>query len=391
MDPKKIVIVGGNAGGGLMAGRLARMLPKDEVQITVLDKLGKVEFQPSFTYVALGNRTKEQVSKDFNNIARENVKPIKAEVTKVDAANRIVYTSNGQFNYDYLVLSPGVQINEAQFKGHEDTYHFWDMEGSLRLKSALSKFRKGKIVISVASPVYKCPPVPWEMSMLLHEYFTNKGLRNDVEITVAHPMGRQFEMFGPNIADPLGQWLNDMKINGHYKFMPQYADPVKHELVGQNNESIKYDLAIVSPIQTAPDFITSNDDLKSKVNWANVDVRNFRNPKFDDIYAIGDVISPTLGMGMAGAFAHFEADTAATFITDDITGSYLTLPFNPVAMCAMEGGSYGWVAYCDFGNKLKDPTYNFNDCTLMGRGRIYKVLHSVYEKYYYATILRGRV
>lgn len=391
MEPKKVVIVGGNAGGGLIAGRLARMLPKDEVQITVLDKRGKVEFQPSFTYVALGNRTQEQISKDFNSMARENVKPIKAEVTKVDASNRIVYTNSGQLNYDYLVLSPGVQLNETQFKGYEDTYHFWNLEGALRLRSALSKFKKGKIVISVASPIYKCPPVPWEMSMLLHEYFTNKGLRDGVEITVAHPMGKQFEMFGPNISDPLGKWMEEMKINGHYNFLPQYADPVSHELIGQTNESIKYDLAIVSPIQTAPDFVASNDDLKSKVNWANVNARNFRNPKFDDIYAIGDVISPTLGMGMAGAFAHFEADTAASFIADDVTGSYLTLPFNPVAMCAMEGGSYGWVAYCDFGKKLKDPNYFFNDCTLMGRGRIYKVLHSIYEKYYYATILRGRV
>ncbi|MGC8547166.1 MAG: NAD(P)/FAD-dependent oxidoreductase [Thermoplasmata archaeon] len=391
MTSKNIVIVGGNAGGGLMAGRLARMLPKDQVNITVLDKLGKVEFQPSFTYVALGNRTEEQVSKDFTPMARENVKPIKAEVTKVDAANRTVYTSNGQYKYDILVLSPGVQLNDSKFKGHEDTYHFWDMQSSLRLRSALSKFKKGKIVISVASPIYKCPPVPWEMSMLLHEYFTNKGIRNDVDITVAHPMGRQFEMFGPNIADPLGNWMSDMKINGHYKFLPAYADPVKHELVGQNNESIKYDMAIVSPIQTAPDFVTSNDDLKSKVGWADTNYKNFRNSKYDDIYSIGDVISPTLGMGMAGAFTHFEADTVATFIADDVIGSYLTLPFNPVAMCAMEGGSYGWVAYCDFGKKLRDPNYAFNDCSVMGRGRIYKMLHSVYEKYYYATILRGRV
>ena len=391
MNAKRVIIVGGNAGGGLLAGRLARIIPKDQVNITVLDKLGRIEFQPSFTYVALGNRTAEQVSKDFTPMARENVKPVKAEVTKVDAANRTVYAGNDKYEYDILVLSPGVQLNDSKFKGYEDTYHFWDLQSALKLRSAISKFRKGRIVISVASPIYKCPPVPWEMSMLLHEYFTNRGIRNDIDITVAHPMGKQFEMFGPNIAEPLGQWMNDMNIHGVYKFTPAYADPLKHEIVGQNGESVKYDLAIVAPIQTAPDFVTSNDDLRSKVGWADANYKNFRNSKYDDIYSIGDVISPTLGMGMAGAFTHFEADTVATYIADQVTGSYLTLPFNPVAMCAMEGGSYGWTAYCDFGKKLADPNYFFNDCTLMGRGRIYKILHSVYEKYYYATILRGRV
>ncbi|MEM0141705.1 MAG: FAD/NAD(P)-binding oxidoreductase [Thermoplasmatales archaeon] len=391
MVAKNIVIVGGNAGGGLLAGRLSKMLPKDQANITVLDKLGKVEFQPSFTYLALGNRSEEQVSKNFIHMERENVKPIKAEVTKVDAGNRIVYTNDSQYRYDILILSPGVQLNDSRFPGYQDTYHFWDVKSALRLRSALAGFKKGKIVISVASPIYKCPPVPWEMSMMLHEYFTNKGLRNNVEITVAHPMGRQFEMFGSNIATPLGKWMNEMKIKGIYKFLPAYADPSKHELVGQNNEKISYDLAIVSPIQTAPDFIFNNDDLKSKVGWADSNYKNFKNSKYDDIYSIGDVISPTLGMGMAGAFTHFEADTVATFVANDVIGSYLTLPFNPVAMCAMEGGSYGWVAYCDFSKKLKDPSYVFNDCSLMDRGRIYKMLHSIYEKYYYATILRGRV
>ncbi len=389
MSSRNVVIIGGNAGGGLMAARLKRLLPPD-ASIIVLDKAGKVEFQPSYTYVALGSRTEQQVSKDFGNISGDNVKAVKTEVTKVDAANRTVYTDTGEYKYDTLVLSPGARIIQNGFKGAEATYHFWDLQNALKTKDAIGKFRKGKIVISVSNPVYRCPPVPWEMSMMLHEYFTNKGLRDGIEITVAHPVEKPFEMFGPSISGPLTQWLEEMKIKGAFKFMTGMVDPVKKEVVSTNNESLKYDLAIVSPIHEPPDFVKNNDDLKSKMGWGDSNVRNFRNNKYDDIYAIGDLVAPSLGLGMAGVFAHFQADTAATFIADDLTGSYLTIPYNSVAACAMEGGSYGWFAYCDFARKLKDPKIPFPDCTVTGRGRIYKLMHAIYEKYYYASIFRGR-
>ena len=56
MNAKRVVIVGGNAGGGLLAGRLARIIPKDQVNITVLDKLGRIEFQPSFYLCSPGKQ-----------------------------------------------------------------------------------------------------------------------------------------------------------------------------------------------------------------------------------------------------------------------------------------------------------------------------------------------
>ena len=388
---KNIVIVGGNAGGGLVASRLERMLREEDVNITVIDKNGTVDFMPSYTYVALGARTKNQVSKDFNKIASKKIKPIKAEVTDVNAAERKVKTNIGEFSYDILVLSPGAAINESATPGLSNAEHFWTLDRALRMKQNLGKMKKGKIVISLASMIYRCPPVPWEMSMLLHEYFLNKGLRNDIEITVAHPVSKPFEMFGPNISNPLTQWLSEMNINYQPKFTVAKVDEDKKELISTNNETIKYDMAIVSPVHEPPEFVRKNDDLKSEVGWGSSRLRDFKNEKYDDIYAIGDLVAPTLGLGMAGVFAHFQADTAASFIVDDITGSNLPLPYNSVAICAMEGGSYGWFAYCDFKNKLNDPKIPFPDCTLTGRGRIYKIMHAVYERYYFATIFRGRI
>lgn len=388
---KNVVIVGGNAGGGLVAARLNRLLKDEDVNITVLDKNGKIDFMPSYTYLALGARTRDQVSKDFGNMASKKIKPVKAEVTDVDPSNRKVKTNIGDFNYDILVLSPGAALNEGATPGLNQVDHFWSIDRAIQMKENISKFKKGKIVLSVASMIYRCPPVPWEMSMLLHEYFKNKGLRDNIEITVAHPVGKPFEMFGPPISGPLTEWLDEMKINFQPKFTVARVDPDKKELISTSGESLKYDMAIVSPVHEPPDFVKKNEALKSKVGWGSTRARDFRTEKFDDIYAIGDLVEPTLGLGMAGVFAHFQADTASSFIVDDITGSNLAIPYNSVAVCAMEGGSYGWFAYCDFKKKMENPTVPFPDCTLTGRGRIYKMLHAIYERYYFAAILRGRI
>lgn len=86
---------------------------------------------------------------------------MRGEVTAVDPKERTVTVSGQKIQYDVLVLSPpGVKFDPpASFPGYENAYHFWDMESAMKLREKVAGFRSGKIVISVTTQVYKCPPL----------------------------------------------------------------------------------------------------------------------------------------------------------------------------------------------------------------------------------------
>ena len=387
--PKKVVIVGAGAGGGLAASRVRKMVPEGEAEITVIDKTGRTDFQPSYTLVALGNRDPSQISVRMDRFAKTGIRSIKGEVTGVDVRNRTVSVGTEKISYDTLILSPGVKFDGKSFSGYDSAYHFWDMENSMALRKKLSAFRGGKIVLGVTTQMYKCPPVPWEMAMMLDEYFRAKGLRDKVEITVAHWTKKPMAMFGPVISGPVTGWLEEKGVNSINGFKLASIDGEGQKLVGESGESVDYDLAIVAPPHRTPDFISGNSDLASRNGWLDSNTKNFRNRGYDDVYAIGDAIAPSIGIGMAGVFAHFQADTAASYVAGDIIGSYDPIPYNTIGLCASDTGDAGWIAYCDFKSKIADSRTPFPDCRSMGRSRLLKVAHAIYEKYFLASIYGG--
>lgn len=383
------MVVGAGAGGGLAASRIRKLLPVDSVEVMVIDKYGRTDFQPSYTLVALGNRQPHQISTGIENFARTGIKPVRGEVTAVDPKERTVTVSGQKIQYDVLVLSPGVKFDPASFPGYENAYHFWDMESAMKLREKVAGFRSGKIVISVTTQVYKCPPVPWEMALMLDDYFRMKGIRRNVSITVAHWAPRPMAMFGPVISDPMTEWLSERNIEVVNGFRLARIDGGSRKLIGESGETVDYDLAIVAPPHRPHDFISQNPDIASPNGWLDSNIRDFRTSKFDDIYGIGDAIAPSIGLGMAGVFAHFQADTVASLVAGDILGSYSPVPYNTVGLCAADTGDAGWIAYCDFRKKLTVPNTPFPDCRSMGRNRLMKMAHAIYEKYFLANIYGG--
>ena len=184
-------------------------------------------------------------------------------------------------------------------------------------------------------------------------------------------------------------WLEEKGVNSINGFKLASIDGEGQKLVGESGESVDYDLAIVAPPHRAPDFISGNPDLTSRNGWLDSNTKNFRNRSYDDVYAIGDAIAPSIGIGMAGVFAHFQADTAASYVAGDIIGSYDPIPYNTIGLCASDTGDAGWIAYCDFKSKIADSRTPFPDCRSMGRSRLLKVAHAIYEKYFLASIYGG--
>lgn len=106
---KKVIVVG----GGFAGIQLARKLDDNLFDIILIDKLNHHQFQPLFYQVATSQIEPSSISFPLRHIFRnkKNVKIRLAEVFGIDSQNKMVNTSIGEFQYDYLVLALGCKTN----------------------------------------------------------------------------------------------------------------------------------------------------------------------------------------------------------------------------------------------------------------------------------------
>jgi NADH dehydrogenase len=106
---KHVVVVGGGFGGI----ELIKRLNKKPFRITLIDKNNYHTFQPLLYQVASGGLGADSIGYPFRLIFRghKNFKFVMAEVHKIDSEVKVIETSAGAINYDYLVIASGSKSN----------------------------------------------------------------------------------------------------------------------------------------------------------------------------------------------------------------------------------------------------------------------------------------
>ena len=59
--------------------------------------------------------------------------------------------------------------------------------GAERLRDVLPTFTRGRAIVGVCGAPFKCPPAPSEAVLLLHDYLSERGVRDDCEISLVMP------------------------------------------------------------------------------------------------------------------------------------------------------------------------------------------------------------
>jgi len=380
--PKKLLVLGGGTGGLIVSKEIRELFGPGEVEITLIDQKERTEFRPSYLYVAFGYRKPEQVSAPLEYVKRYGINFVKGKVTAIDAANRKVKTTAGEFTYDALVVSLGAETIETGFP------HTWELESSLKVAETLAQVKQGHVVIGVYSLPYRCPPAPIELAMLTHFYYLTRGLRDKVKITVVHPLKRPFENFGPMAA----KWMSGfLQLGIEYIGVGQSTaikSLGKNELETTTGEKIKFDAAFIIPPHKAPDPVLNSDLAKN--GWAaprNPANGDFRSEKYDDVYVIGDVAAPNVPVGMAGTILHSYTPWVVSNIAADLMGVSLGKPpFRIVGTCALDVGAYGMAAACDFTQFVKKQK-PYPDCMFLPPSPVTRMFKEMFEKMYFNWLL----
>src|SRR5262245_51558208 len=106
-------------GGGFAGLAAARVLAREPVCVTLVDRRNHHLFQPLLYQVATAALSPAEIAMPLRSIFRRarNVKVLLAEVEKIDLAGRRVALDEGELDYDALVLAPGAGHS---YFGHHD-------------------------------------------------------------------------------------------------------------------------------------------------------------------------------------------------------------------------------------------------------------------------------
>lgn len=341
MEMKKIAVVGGGAGGLIMASKIAKKmrneLISEKIGITIFDGAVHHEFQPGYLGVAFRGQRPSKMIRPLKRLIYPGVTLIPENCSVVDIENRYVITekSMNRYDFDTIVVATGCVTDPAQVPGLSQVNHDFHTNAarSAELYDTLSKFKSGKIVVGVGGLPYKCPPSPNEGAFMLDEFFTKRKLRDKVDITFLTPYLRAYS------AEPISEVITPMyeerNINVVTGFNVDSVDPERKEVISLEGDALEFDELILVPPHRTVDVVR-NSEFVDEDGWVITDKRDMHIKDYDDAFSIGD--NTNIPISKAGVEAHLQGIVVANNIIEDYVGGTDKYLFTGRMQCSMETG-----------------------------------------------------
>lgn len=124
----KLIILGGGFGGLRLARKLNN---KPGFEITLIDKFNYHQFQPLFYQVATAGLDASNISFPLRKVFQQsrNIRFRMAEVESINTSSKTVHTTEGNYEYDALVIATGATTNFFGNKNLEE--HAFPMKSTV--------------------------------------------------------------------------------------------------------------------------------------------------------------------------------------------------------------------------------------------------------------------
>ena len=309
----RIVILGGGTGGTLLANRLRRAHGRREAGIAVVDRDDRRIYQPGQVPVAFGISQPKDIVRSRWCQLRAGVDFHETEIDHVDLeADQVPLAGGDVLEYDALVVATGARLAPGTTPGlsgpgwMEKVLAFYDLEGAAALSAALERFHKGRLVVGVVDmPIkmpIKCPVAPLELCLLADWYFTERRVRDRIEITFLSPLP---SLFAAPIADASVE-----RLFAHYRvgqetgFHTSEVDGVNGRIVEVDGREVRFDLAVVVPPFRGAAYVGRSPGLGNERDFIEVDTKTLQSPAHPNVFAIGDTAD--LPTSNTGSVPHFR-------------------------------------------------------------------------------------
>ena len=341
---KQIVILGAGTAGALVANLLVRKLDLRQWVVTVVDRTDIHVYQPGLLFLPFGlygHDGREDIVRPIGDPLPREANFLAADVMRIDPERRTVETSVTTLHYDFLVCALGCRVAPEEIEGLEAdlgrgaVHTFYTLEGALAMRPALEAMKEGRLVIDVCDMPIKCPVAPIEFAFLADYYFTLKGVRDAIDITLVTPYAGAFTK--PNANRVLTQMAKQKGVNVVADFAAESVDGAARTLKSFDGRTLEFDLLCAIPPNLGPQVL-DDSGLGDGTGYALTDPRTLRSRKAERIYFLGD--NTNVATSKAGSVAHFEAETVVENLLREMEGQPPLPSFDGHANCFIETGHH---------------------------------------------------
>ena len=391
----RIVILGGGTGGTLTANRLRRLYGPNEAEIIVVDQDDCHVYQPGLLFVPFGLTHSEDIVRPRERQLHAGIGFVESDIDHVDIdAKQVHLTSGAALTYDVLVVATGARLVPEETEGltgpgwMEKVFTFYTPEGAAALGAALTTFDHGRLVVNVVDMPIKCPVAPLEFCFLADWYFTERGIRDRVQITYATPLDAAFTK--PIAAGQLGGMLAEREIELVTEFNTGEVDGPGGRLVGYDGREVPFDLAAVIPLHGGATYVGRSQGLGDEFDFVPTDEHTLQAKAAPNIFVIGDAAN--VPASKAGSVTHFEGETLVGNVQRFLAGEPLEAGFDGHANCFIETGFHK-ALLIDF-NYDTEPRPGHYPATvglpLLKESRLNHLGKLMFQWFYWHALLPGR-
>lgn len=393
----RIVIIGGGTGGTLVANRLRRQHPPEELEIVVLDHDDRHVYQPGLLFVPFGLDRPDDIVRSRRAQLHDGIGFRIADVDRVDTETDVVRLVDGEsIEYDALVVASGASLLHDETEGlrgpgwGESVFSFYSVEDAEALRNALADFDGGRLVVNLIDMPVKCPVAPLEFCFLADWFLRERGVRDRTEITYATPLDAAFTK--PVAAEHLGGMLSERGIRLEPEFATGRVDGAEQKLISWDEREIPFDLAVVIPLHGGSPFVARSPGLGDDLGFVAVDIHTLQSRAASNVFAIGDAAS--LPTSKAGSATHFEAETLCANLARILAAEAPQGSYDGHVNCFIESGFHR-ALMIDFNYEVEPlpgryPSAHLGPLPLMRESRLNHLGKLAFEPLYWHVLLPGR-
>jgi sulfide:quinone oxidoreductase len=336
---QKTLILGGGI-GGIVASNVLKKAMGQNMQVTVVDRKPDYHYPGAFPLLMIGQRSPESITRPLKRLNRKKIEFICDEIMDIDFEYNRVFTTQHTLTYDHLIIALGVEYRSESVPGFNDyALNAYELEDVIKINQRIRGFYSGRIVFFISSLPFKCPPAPYEMVLMLDQFFRQRGLRSKVELTMVTPEVSPEPLAGPKVGQSVRKLLTerDIELVTEAKILSVEKDA----LILDHGMVIKGDMFIGIAPHWTPRVLRSTNLVDSngfvEVNPITLETG------LANVYAIGDITAiklPVIGAyaPKAGIFAHYQGEVVARNIARLAQGLIPKFRYTGKGACIMYTG-----------------------------------------------------
>ncbi|WP_024365435.1 NAD(P)/FAD-dependent oxidoreductase [Arthrobacter sp. TB 26] len=393
----EILIIGGGNAGLSVAARLRRAGRTD---IGVIEPSERHYYQPLWTLVGGGAASQKESVRPQASVMPQGVAWIKDAAADIDPEQRsVALASGGSVTYDYLVVSPGIQLDWDKIPGMAEAMDTPTASSNYRFDLApktwdmIRNLKSGTAVFTQPSGPIKCAGAPQKIAYLAADYWQKQGVLDNIRVVMVLPTPGMFgvKVFADELERVVAKYGIEVRFNSEMTAVDSAAGTaVITDNSAGSQESLHYDLLHVVPPQSAPDWLkrTPLADPANPAGYVDVDKHTMQHLRYPEIFALGDAGSTP--NSKTGAAIRKQAPVLVENLLAALDGETLAAQYGGYSSCPLTTAR-GKMLLAEFDYTLQPaPSIPFIDTT-KERSDMWLLKRYGLPFMYWNLILKGRV